>query len=90
MANNRGAIFKFGQGIFARESVYDQLDQIKTPTLVMVGAEDVPTPVTRAERIAEKIPGAKLVVIPGAGHLCTVEEPDAVNRAIKDFLAAQG
>lgn len=88
-ANNRKAMIKFGQGILARESVYDQLGQIKTPTLVVVGAEDVPTPVARAERIAEKIPGAKLVVIPNAGHLCTVEEPDAVNAAIKDFLAAR-
>ena len=68
MANNRLAMYKFGQGIFSRTSVYDKLDKVQTPTLVIVGAEDVPQPLARAERIANKIPGAKLKVIPEAGH----------------------
>jgi len=88
MSNDRKAMVKFGKGIFARQSVYEQLEQIKTPTLVVVGVEDFPTPVAKAERIAQKIPGAKLVVIPDAGHLCTVEEPAAVTAAIQQFLAA--
>lgn len=89
MANNRPAMYKFGQGIFTRTSVYEELDKIRTPTLVIVGAEDVPQPLARAERIASKIPGAKLKVIPEAGHLCTVEEPLAVTSAIEDFLSSQ-
>ena len=89
MANNRIAMFKFGQGIFARTSVYDKLDKVRTPTLVIVGAEDVPQPPAKAERIAKKIPGAKLNVIPEAGHLCTIEEPLAVTSAIEDFLSNQ-
>jgi 3-oxoadipate enol-lactonase len=88
MSNDRKAMVKFGKGIFARQSVYEQLDQIKTPTMMVVGAEDFPTPVGKAERIAQKIPGAKLVVIPDAGHLCTVDEPIAVTSAIQEFLAA--
>ena len=87
MSNDRKAMVKFGKGIFARQSVYEQLEQIKTPTLVVVGAEDFPTPVAKAERIAQKIPGAKLVVIPDAGHLCTLEEPAVVTSAIQEFLA---
>lgn len=59
MANNRLVMYKFGQGIFTRDSVYTQLDKIQTPTLVIVGAEDVPQPPAKAERIAKKIPGAK-------------------------------
>ncbi|MGB9438246.1 MAG: hypothetical protein WCB15_09915 [Desulfobacterales bacterium] len=59
MANNRLVMYKFGQGIFTRDSVYNQLDKIQTPTLVIVGAEDVPQPPAKAERIAKKIPGAK-------------------------------
>jgi pimeloyl-ACP methyl ester carboxylesterase len=37
--------------------------------------------------MAGKIPGARLVVIPHAGHLCTIEEPEAVNSALQEFLA---
>jgi pimeloyl-ACP methyl ester carboxylesterase len=89
MANDKKAVVKFGYGIFGRSSVYEELPNIKTPTLVIVGKEDIPTPVAKAERIAERIPGAKLVIIPDAGHLCTVEEPEAVNKAIEDFLKAR-
>jgi pimeloyl-ACP methyl ester carboxylesterase len=88
-ANDRKAMVKFGYGIFERSSVYEELPNIKTPTLLIVGKEDIPTPVAKAERIAERIPGAKLLIIPDAGHLCTVEEPEAVNKAIEDFLKAQ-
>lgn len=87
MANNKMAMIKFGHGIFARASVYEQLDKIKTPTLVIAGEKDVAQPVKRAERIAGKIPGAKLKIIPEAGHLCTVEEPAVVTKAIEEFLA---
>ena len=86
-ANDRTAVYKFGHGIFSRKSVYDQINKIDKPTLVVVGEQDIPTPVGRAKRIAEKIPGARLEIIPDAGHLCTVEEPDAVNSAIEKFLA---
>jgi pimeloyl-ACP methyl ester carboxylesterase len=55
---------------------------------MVVGEEDVITPKNKAKRIAEKIPGAKLVLIPQAGHLCTVEEPAAVTAAIEEFLSA--
>ncbi len=89
MANNRKAMVKFGQGIFGRASVYEELPNIKTPTRVIVGEEDAATPVAKARRIAEKIREAKLVIIPEAGHLCTVEQPDAVTRAIEKFLEAQ-
>ena len=88
LAVDRKAMVKLGQGIFGRTSVYEQLGQIKTPTLMVVGEDDFPTPLSRAERIANGIPGARLVVIPEAGHLCTVENPTAVNSAIEEFLAA--
>jgi pimeloyl-ACP methyl ester carboxylesterase len=40
----------------------------------------------KAERIRAQIPGSRLVVIPGAGHTSTVEEPEAVNQALLEFL----
>ena len=42
----------------------------------------------RAERMARAIPGARLVVIPRAGHTSSVEEPEAVTRALGEFLEA--
>ncbi len=89
MANNRMAIYKFGHGIFSRTSCYEDLDKIRTPTLVIVGAEDPAQPVEKGERISQKIPGATLRVIPDAAHLCTVEEPAAVTSAIEEFLSSQ-
>ena len=88
IAADRRGMIRFGQGIFARSSVYDQIDQIKAPTLVVVGEKDVATTPDKARRMADKIPGAKLAVIPHAGHLCTIEEPEAVTSALESFLAS--
>lgn len=84
---DRMGIIRFGRGIFNRRSVYDQIDKIETPTLVVVGEQDVSTTPEKARRMAGKIPGARLVVIPHAGHLCTIEEPEAVTSALQEFLA---
>jgi 3-oxoadipate enol-lactonase/4-carboxymuconolactone decarboxylase len=61
----------------------DRLHQVTAPTLVMVGAEDTETPESYARAIAERIPGARLVVVPGAGHLLNVEAPEAVNDELR-------
>ncbi|MFO7713633.1 alpha/beta fold hydrolase [Desulfosarcina sp.] len=90
MANDRQAMIDFANGIFSRESVFEQIDAIQTPTLVVVGEKDVPTPPEKARRMVEKISGAQLKVIPNAGHLSTVEEPAAVNAALVAFLDSQG
>jgi pimeloyl-ACP methyl ester carboxylesterase len=47
---------------------FDRLSQIKAPTLVITGAEDVLIPAKNSEIIAAQIPGAKLHIIPGVGH----------------------
>jgi len=64
------------------------LASIKVPTLVIVGAEDELTPVAESQRMAEAITGSKLVIIPGAGHLSNLEQPDAFNTALNGFLAS--
>lgn len=56
------------------------------PTLVVVGAEDRLIPPDRARAMADRIPGAQLTVIPGAGHLPTLEAPEATTTAVRDFL----
>ena len=74
-------------GVTDREPVVDELPLITAPTLVVVGADDVATPVAKAEAIAAAIPGARLEVVPDAGHSSTVEQPEAVTRLMESFLA---
>lgn len=62
------------------------LAQVKVPTLVITGEEDEMIPVDESRRMASAIPGATLVVIPGAGHLANLEQPDAFNTALSTFL----
>jgi pimeloyl-ACP methyl ester carboxylesterase len=64
----------------------DELGRIRVPTLVVVGEEDVATPVEKAQRIVAAIAGAKLVTVPRAGHSSTVEEPAVVTRHIEEFV----
>lgn len=77
------------QALFAMMSRPDSrpdLAGIRVPTLVLVGEEDALTPPSAARVMSEGIPGARLVVVPGAGHLAPLEEPGAVNAAIREFL----
>jgi 3-oxoadipate enol-lactonase len=66
-----------------RHDTRDRLDQITAPVLVMVGAEDTETPPSYSEAIAAPIAGAELVVVPGAGHLLNLEDPDTVNDRLR-------
>lgn len=61
---------------------------IRCPTLVIVGDADAPTPPARAEEIAAGIAKARLVVIPECGHMTAIEQPDAVTRALLDWMNA--
>lgn len=73
--------------IFGRDDVRPKLHRIQAPTLVVVGADDVATPRQRSLDIASRIPGARLVEIPRAGHLSAWEQPDAVREAIESLIA---
>lgn len=74
-------------GVTEREGVHDELSGISTPTLVIVGDEDIATTPDKAKRIAAGIGNAKLVTIPRAGHSSSIEEPEAVSHAIRVFLS---
>jgi pimeloyl-ACP methyl ester carboxylesterase len=80
----RGAI----AGVTDREPCEDLLPSITTPTLVIVGAEDVATPVAKAETIAAGIAGSRLEIVEGAGHSSTIEKPSDVTALIRDFVDA--
>ncbi|MFT4264811.1 MAG: alpha/beta fold hydrolase [Nocardioides sp.] len=85
---DRAAMRQAILGVCDREAVADLLGRIVAPTLVIVGAEDVATPPPKASAIAEGIPGARLEIVPGAGHSSTVEQPEAVTALIEELLRA--
>ena len=62
------------------------LAQISLPTLVITGAEDTLLPPKESEFIRDGIRGAKFAMLDSAAHLSNVEQPDAFNRAVKEFL----
>lgn len=86
-ANDRTGILRAVDGVLGRAGVADRLGTLRVPTLVIVGEHDRATPPEKARAIATAIPGARLVVIPEAGHTSTLEAPDAVTTALEDFLA---
>lgn len=87
LAGNRRAIWRAVLGVVERAPLADvELARITAPTLVVVGDEDVATPPAHAEHLAACIPGARLAVVGGAGHSCTVEQPARVNALLADFL----
>ncbi len=63
-----------------------ELEKIAVPTHVVVGDEDRLTPPALSRQIAERISGAQLTVIEGAGHLSNIEQPEKFNRAVLAFL----
>ncbi|MCS0603641.1 4-carboxymuconolactone decarboxylase [Streptomyces sp. LP11] len=64
------------------------LHRVTAPTLIVAGRDDPATPVAHARELADTIPGAGLVEIPGAAHLAGVEQPRPVARALAAHLAA--
>lgn len=65
--------------------VIESLPEITVPALVLVGEEDKPF-LAASDMMAAKIPGAKKVVIPGAGHSANLDKPEEFNRAVREFL----
>jgi pimeloyl-ACP methyl ester carboxylesterase len=69
--------------------VMNSLPSVAVPSLIVVGADDTPF-LAASDYMAAKIPGAKKVVIPKAGHAANIDQPEAFNRALGDFLDALG
>ena len=72
--------------IQTRPDQSNTLRGFSVPSLVLCGAEDQLCPVTRHELMRDLIPGSHLVVIPGAGHLPTREQPEQTTEALKEWL----
>jgi 3-oxoadipate enol-lactonase len=75
-------------GMAERSDSTPLLPTINVPTLCIFGAEDVITPVEPEGRsMATAISGARLLVIPNAGHLSNLEQPEAFNVTVREFLS---
>jgi non-heme chloroperoxidase len=72
---------------FSHEDRYPRLGEIEVPTVVMVGAADRTTPLSHSHRLAEGIPGARLVTVPDAGHLLNWEAAGELIEVVESFPA---
>ncbi|MQA84672.1 MAG: alpha/beta fold hydrolase [Streptosporangiales bacterium] len=71
----------------SRPDSFEMLRKARVPALVLVGEEDQLSPVADAEATADALPEARMVTIPDAGHLTAVEQPEAFNEAVREFVA---
>src|SRR6185503_293222 len=67
-------------------NVEARLEEIKSPTLVLSGDEDIIVPVQNSRNLASRIPGARLQIIAGGSHTFFIEQGDQFNKLVTDFL----
>jgi 3-oxoadipate enol-lactonase len=77
-------------GLGGRADSTTTLREVRVPALVVCGAEDVLTPPSESEAMQQAIVGGRLELVPRAGHLASLENPEAFNRALLEFLASLG
>lgn len=86
LSRNQRSIVKAVYGVLEREPVLNELSKIKCPVLVLRGTEDMAISRERARLSVDAIPAARWVEIEGAGHTSSLERPEAVTRALREFL----
>jgi pimeloyl-ACP methyl ester carboxylesterase len=74
--------------VMAEADLRDVLPRIGVPTLLIWGDRDARSPLSVARRFEQAIPATKLVVIPGAGHVSNLEQPEPFNDAVREFCRA--
>lgn len=84
----QGAVYNALAALASRPDSRGMLEDVLIPTLVLVGEEDLLTPIGDAQIMASAIPNARLEVIRGAGHLSNLEQPQSFNAALLEFLAS--
>jgi len=76
------------EAMIARPDSTVDLERVSCPVLVVVGADDVPTPVAESEAMHERLPGSRLVVFNAVGHLSPLEAPAQFGAALAEFLGS--
>jgi pimeloyl-ACP methyl ester carboxylesterase len=74
------------QAMMARTDSFDTLRAVRVPTLILCGRDDVPTPLAEHEKMHAAVPNSTLEIIENCGHLSTIEQPEAVNRVLRNWL----
>lgn len=87
-ADVRPASMQIALTLMAETDLTSLLPQITVPTLLIWGESDARSPLSVANAFQDAIPGADLVVISKAGHMSNLEQPDAFNAAIREFVRA--
>lgn len=80
------ALAKMGRMVYGRRDMFEEAEELTIPTLIMVGAEDKMRPVLESYLMHDGIVGSELVVLPGAGHMINLEQPDVVTQHLSAFL----
>jgi pimeloyl-ACP methyl ester carboxylesterase len=82
-----GQLIAQNRAVIARPDARIHLHQLRCPVLVMCGEADQLTPPEKSAEIAALCPDARLLMVPGAGHMLTMEQPAFVNAALAEWLA---
>lgn len=83
----RGLIDAVRSVLVDRDSVLETLRRVEAPALILSGKEDTILPSSYSRRMAEKLPNARHIEMPGAAHLVPIEVPEVANTVILDFVA---
>jgi 3-oxoadipate enol-lactonase len=87
LANRAPGVHQAVEAVCARPSAVPLLAAVRVPTLVVTGDEDTATPPACAQRIRDGVAGARLLIVPAAGHTVGIERPAALNDALRAFFA---
>jgi 3-oxoadipate enol-lactonase len=88
MAKIGPAAYRIGAEAVWLADQRDRAARIDVPTLVLCGSEDKVTPPSLSDELTRLIPGARMQLIPRAGHIANLEKPEAFNRAVEAFIRA--
>lgn len=89
LQSNKKSITKSVEAVIYRKGVEEEIRNIKCPTMIIVGDEDVATKPEKAKFIQMAIPKAVLHMVPGAGHSSCIEKPEEVNKLLGEWLQEQ-
>lgn len=83
---DRASLSKAVHAVAGRPGIEPEIGRIAVPTSVITGVDDIATPPADAHRIANRVPGAHLRIIPDCGHTSTLEQPAVITALLKAFL----
>ena len=83
---NRWTITRAIKGVINRKGVFDSIGKITTPTLIVVGDEDVATVPAKAHRMNQAIKHSHIKIIQRAGHTSSIEQPETIIKTVSGFL----